>query len=111
MNSLAAELEAHRLTTARSLAKRDKLIDDAGTVWCWQCDAREALMPSLHCAHCLADSHRRSGRVAPQCVNREQTDADRAAALALRPDAIRQPRVPRVSRASTFASNALPPEK
>lgn len=80
-------------------------------MWCWGCDAREALLPSLHCAPCLAAAWGRIPIALPQCVNREQTDADRAAALALRPGPIRTPRVPRVVRASTFAANSLPPEK
>lgn len=63
--------------TARNLARRNRLVDDNGTVWCWECNAREALLPSLHCPVCLAASWRRKGIVNPQCVNRSQTDDDR----------------------------------
>jgi len=95
------------LELARSLAIKNHLVDETGTVWCWECDQEPALVPSNHCARCLAESHRRTGRLAPLCVNREQTAADRAACLALNPKQIRTPRVPRVG---TFATRSLPPE-
>jgi hypothetical protein len=60
---------------ARRLAARDRLLVD-GVIWCWNCGAKAALMPSLHCPQCLAAEYRRTGRVAPECVNRQQTPAD-----------------------------------
>lgn len=62
-------------TLGRSLAIRHKLEHD-GTIWCWSCSERRALMPSLHCHLCLAAAHRRAGRLAPLCTNREQAPAD-----------------------------------
>lgn len=56
-------------------ARKNRLEHD-GAIWCWACSERRALIPSLHCHLCLAASHRRAGRLAPLCVNREQTAAD-----------------------------------
>lgn len=64
---------------AIGLARQHKLEVD-GTIWCWNCSQKPALMPSLHCPQCLAAVYIRRGIVAPQCVNRAQTEADAAAA-------------------------------
>jgi len=77
--SLGETFEAVTMKFARALAHRHKLVDDDGTVQCWTCGARRALMPQLHCAVCLAAAYRaRGGLVAGTVQNREQTDADRA---------------------------------
>lgn len=60
---------------AISRAREQKLEHD-GTIWCWHCSERRALMPSLACHVCLAAHHRRAGNLAPLCVNREQTPED-----------------------------------
>jgi hypothetical protein len=64
---------------ARNKARTERLEAD-GTLWCWACSNAPALMPSLHCSPCLAASYRRSGTVAPLCVNRRQTPEDAEAA-------------------------------
>jgi hypothetical protein len=64
---------------AYSIARKHKLEAD-GTIWCWNCSSRAALMPSLHCPTCLAESWRRMGIVMPECPNRLQTPADVEAA-------------------------------
>lgn len=64
---------------AIGLARKHRLVVD-GVLWCWNCGHKPALMPSLHCPHCLAESWRRRGIVG-QCVQREQTPQDVAAAL------------------------------
>lgn len=63
------------LATAYSLAKKNNLEHD-GTIWCWNCSERSALMPSLHCHVCLTAAHRRKGREMPVCLNRKQTPED-----------------------------------
>ncbi len=75
MSDLVGGLLGDMMATARNLARRHNLERD-GTIWCWNCSQRAALMPSLHCPVCLADSWRRTGTVAPQCMNRDQTQAD-----------------------------------
>lgn len=75
--ALALQLEDTIMSTARGLARRHELIDDTGLIWCWFCDKRPALLPSLHCPSCLAAAWGRIPVVMPQCINREQTDADR----------------------------------
>jgi Zn finger protein HypA/HybF involved in hydrogenase expression len=66
-------------STAIGLARTHRL-EVEGTIWCWNCSERAALMPSLHCPQCLAAVYIRKGIVAPLCVNRAQTEADVAAA-------------------------------
>lgn len=65
--------------TAFGLARRNHLVGDNGTVTCWNCGERDALIPSLHCGLCLRAHYARTGIVLPFCMNRAQTDADRAA--------------------------------
>ncbi len=62
---------------SRGLARRHKLADDDGVIWCFHCGTREALLPSLACPPCLAEAWRRRGIVSPWCMNRAQTDEDR----------------------------------
>jgi hypothetical protein len=57
--------------------KNELVVDDVIT--CWNCGARPALMPQLHCPPCLAEAWRRTG-AAMACVSREQTPADVEAA-------------------------------
>lgn len=76
MSESMGSLLGDMIATARSLARQHNLITEAGTIVCWACGERRALMPSLHCHVCLAAAHRRVGRVAPLCVNREQTPED-----------------------------------
>ncbi len=72
----AAELVQDRvLLTAYALAAHNKLVVD-DVIWCWNCSKRAALMPSLHCPDCLAESWRRLGIVQPECPNRLQTPED-----------------------------------
>lgn len=40
--------------TAAALAKKHNLICTDGTIVCWECRKRVALMPSLHCHLCLS---------------------------------------------------------
>lgn len=61
--------------TAHALARKHKLERD-GTIWCWNCSEKPALMPSLHCHVCLTAAHRRKGREMPVCLNRKQTPED-----------------------------------
>ena len=72
---LSAEILEKIHGMAINLARKHNLEHD-GTIWCWNCSQRPALMPSLHCPVCLAASWRRTGTTAPQCMNREQTQAD-----------------------------------
>jgi hypothetical protein len=67
------------VATAISLAAKNNLVCEDGTIVCWACREYRALLPSLHCHQCLADHHRRSGTVG-LCMNREQTPSDAAAA-------------------------------
>lgn len=77
MNSLGNDIgDVHEL--ARSLARRHNLVCDNGAIVCWECKQHEALLPSLHCPKCLADAWRRLGIVEPQCIQREQTEADKS---------------------------------
>jgi hypothetical protein len=71
--ALKATLDAVLEETAIALAHRWRLVDDQGQVWCAtdRCQ-RLALMPSLHCAHCLSAHYARRGITAPWCQNREQ---------------------------------------
>lgn len=62
------------MAAALSLAAKHKLEAD-GTIWCWNCGKKPALMPSLHCHTCLAAHFKRRGLV-PTCINREQTAED-----------------------------------
>lgn len=71
MHDLSGSMEE----IAHHLARRHKL-EAEGTIWCWSCSQRAALMPSLHCPSCLAESWRRMGIVQPECPNRLQTTAD-----------------------------------
>jgi hypothetical protein len=75
MVELGEDIQARLLDTAYSLAKKNKLEAD-GTIWCWNCSKRAALIPSLHCPTCLADNWRVNGIVVPNCPNRLQTPAD-----------------------------------
>lgn len=75
MTELKATVEQQILETAYSLAKKNKLLVD-DVIWCWNCSNRAALMPSLHCPTCLADSWSRLGIVMPECPNRLQTHED-----------------------------------
>ena len=47
---------------AEVLIKRHRLRRADGTVMCWGCFARDALMPHLHCEQCYEDYRRRNGR-------------------------------------------------
>lgn len=62
------------VATARALAKQHGL-EREGTIYCWSCTERPALMPSLHCHLCLAAHHKRRGKVGV-CPNRPQTPED-----------------------------------
>lgn len=64
---------------ALSLARKHKLADGAGLIWCWSCGAREALIPSLHCGGCLGAYYGKHHITLPHCLNRAQTAADREA--------------------------------
>lgn len=64
------ELEIER--TAMSLALQHNLIAEDGTVCCWRCIERAALLPSLHCHVCLAEARRRLNLGVGLCVNRAQ---------------------------------------
>jgi hypothetical protein len=55
---------------------REQRLEHDGVIWCWACSEGHALIPSLHCHRCLAAEHRRVGRLAPLCTNREQTPED-----------------------------------
>lgn len=61
---------------ARSLAVRHNLVCDNGVIVCWNCKRERALMPSLHCATCLASAWERLGIIEPKCEQREQTEDD-----------------------------------
>jgi Zn finger protein HypA/HybF involved in hydrogenase expression len=65
--------------TALSLAIQHKLVDEDGRVWCWHCESADALLPSLHCPKCLGAHYAKHKIVDPQCINRQMTEADRAA--------------------------------
>lgn len=65
--------------TAFGMARRHNLVAEDGTVVCWECKTREALIPSLHCGGCLGAHYIAHHIVLPFCMNRAQTDADRAA--------------------------------
>lgn len=75
---LADAIATHVNATAAGLARKHNLVCDDGTIVCWDCREREALMPSLHCGGCLGAAYARKGIVDPQCLNRVQTDADKA---------------------------------
>jgi hypothetical protein len=66
------------VVAARALAAKNGLERD-GTIWCWACEQRPALMPSLHCHLCLVAEHKRLGIIGT-CINRPQTPADVEAA-------------------------------
>ena len=36
-------------------ARKNKLIDESGTIWCWNCGQKPALLPGLHCPFCRAE--------------------------------------------------------
>ncbi len=59
---------------AIGLARRHRLVVD-DEITCWNCGARPALMPQLHCPPCLAEAWRRTG-AAMACPSRAQTPAD-----------------------------------
>lgn len=63
--------------TAKSLARQHRLVRDDGTISCWQCREREALLPSLHCSICLEAQWRALNIYNPCCEQREQTLQDK----------------------------------
>lgn len=66
------------MPTAYALARRHRLVVEDGRarkIWCWNCGSHPALIPSLHCASCLAEAWRRTG-AQMRCMNREQAPAD-----------------------------------
>lgn len=65
--------------TAFSLAKRWCKVEPDGTLLCCRCDTLPALIPSLHCGKCLGAHYIKHHIVLPHCMNRAQTDEDRAA--------------------------------
>lgn len=38
---------------ARTIAQKNGLVQTDGSIVCWECRAKPALLPSLHCPHCL----------------------------------------------------------
>lgn len=58
ISALLASMRA----TACMLARRNKLVRN-GVIWCWACSDYPALMPSLHCQHCLDALHHESANV------------------------------------------------
>lgn len=83
MSATAGEAAAEALERiARALARKNKLVCDDGTIVCWECGQREALLPQLHCGVCLDIAKRRLGHYDSAVINRAQTDEDRAAMLA-----------------------------
>ena len=75
---LSDEILTRINATAAGLAHKHNLVCDDGSIICWECGAREALMPSLHCGGCLGAVYGRKGIVDPQCLNRAQTEHDKA---------------------------------
>jgi hypothetical protein len=61
---------------ARSLARKHNLVCDDGSIICWECGKREALLPQLHCGICLDITRRRMGHYDSQVLNRAQTPED-----------------------------------
>lgn len=57
---------------AMGLAQKHNLICDDGSVVCWECGKRHALLPSLHCGECLGMAYSRLKIFNPQCVNHKQ---------------------------------------
>jgi hypothetical protein len=57
MNPIGLGLVEAMTEVAQRLAVKHDLIRDDGKIACWKCKRVPALMPSLHCAHCL-QAHR-----------------------------------------------------
>lgn len=74
---MLTRLLADTFEVARHYARKHNLVCEDGTVVCWDCRKREALLPSLHCPLCLADVWRRLNITDPKCEQREQTDNDK----------------------------------
>lgn len=70
--SLHSVLQSTLDEVATSYAHKWRLIDVDGMIWCAQGCERLALMPSLHCAECLAHHYSRHNTHEPQCLNRAQ---------------------------------------
>lgn len=75
----AEALNASIENAAVMIARRHNLIAEDGTIMCWSCGAREALIPSLHCGGCLGAYYGKHHITLPACLNRAQTAADREA--------------------------------
>ena len=55
-----------------ALARQHNLVCADGSIVCWACGERYALLPSLHCGQCLGAAYARNNIITPWCVNREQ---------------------------------------
>lgn len=76
--TIAERLMADPFELARALARRNNLVCNDGSIVCWECTDRLALLPSLHCPVCLAAAWRRLNITDPQCEQREQTEDDKS---------------------------------
>lgn len=83
--ALSVSLEATVDAVAFSLARKHRLEAD-GVIWCWNCSKAPALMPSLHCPHCLASAWRTNLGGIGGCPNRAQTPEDAEACRILKKD-------------------------
>jgi hypothetical protein len=72
VNTLGKDTQALLVEAALAQAKKNNLVCEDGSIICWDCKKRHALLPSLHCASCLAEAWRRLGITEPQCPNYEQ---------------------------------------
>lgn len=73
MNELDAAIREVMNAIAHGFAANENLTDAEGAIWCRNCGANHALLPSLHCPICLGEAYGRLGIVAPRCVNTKQT--------------------------------------
>lgn len=53
MSELEPVIRARLNALAQAIAIRNNLVEDDGTIICWECRKKPALLPSLHCPHCL----------------------------------------------------------
>jgi hypothetical protein len=72
VDSIGKDTQALLVESALAQAKKNNLVCDDGTIICWDCKKREALLPSLHCPLCLAAAWQRLGITEPWCPNYEQ---------------------------------------
>jgi hypothetical protein len=72
MTPLGRDTQTILVESARALAVQHNLVCTDGSIICWACRKRAALMPSLHCPACLAEAWHRLGIIEPQCPNYEQ---------------------------------------